>query len=108
MADLTDDLFEQEVLNASVPVLVDFWAPWCGPCKMLTPVIDELSKMNSGVIKVCKLNIDDNPKIPSSYGVRSIPTLMIFNHGKLLDTKIGLLTKEAILNWIQSVANISI
>ena len=99
---VTDDSFKQEVLESNIPVLVDFWAEWCGPCRMLGPIIDELGKELEGKVKVFKMNIDENPNIPSSLGVRSIPTMMLFNNGKQVATKTGALPKSTIAEWIDS------
>src|SRR3989338_2667890 len=94
-----DNNFESDVLKNSLPVLVDFWAPWCGPCRQLAPIIDGIAKETVGTMDVVKCNIDENPEAPSKYGVRSIPTLMIFKGGKLVDTKIGSLPKSALHEW---------
>lgn len=98
----TDQNFSSDVLQSSQPVLVDFWAPWCGPCRQLAPIIDEVAKDTVGKLEVFKCNIDENPEMPSKFGVRSIPTLMIFKGGKLVDTKIGSLPKSALHEWIKS------
>ncbi|AAL02540.1 MULTISPECIES: thioredoxin [spotted fever group] len=95
-----DSSFKKEVLESDLPVLVDFWAEWCGPCKMLTPIIDEISKELQGKVKVLKMNIDENPNTPSEYGIRSIPTIMLFKNGEQKDTKIGLQQKNSLLDWI--------
>jgi thioredoxin 1 len=102
--EIGDNNFDKDVLQSQLPVLVDFWAPWCGPCRQLSPVIDEIAKDLSGKVNVVKCNIDENPETPSKYGVRSIPTLMIFKGGKLVDTKIGAVPKSALLDWVKSNA----
>jgi len=99
---VTDDTFEKEVLKSDIPVLVDFWAEWCGPCRMLTPIIEELATEFKDKVKIVKINIDQNPNTPSSLGVRSIPTMTIFKNGKLVDTKIGVSPKNSIVEWINS------
>ncbi|MFA1689021.1 thioredoxin [Candidatus Rickettsia barbariae] len=95
-----DSSFKKEVLESDLPVLVDFWAEWCGPCKMLTPIIDEISKELQGKVKVLKMDIDENPNTPSEYGIRSIPTIMLFKNGEQKNTKIGLQQKNSLLDWI--------
>ncbi|ADE29515.1 Thioredoxin [Rickettsia prowazekii str. Rp22] len=97
---VTDSSFKNEVLESDLPVMVDFWAEWCGPCKMLIPIIDEISKELQDKVKVLKMNIDENPKTPSEYGIRSIPTIMLFKNGEQKDTKIGLQQKNSLLDWI--------
>ncbi|WP_032139203.1 thioredoxin [Rickettsia tamurae] len=99
-SNVTDSSFKKEVLESDLPVLVDFWAEWCGPCKMLTPIIDEISKELKGKVKVLKMNIDENPNTPSEYGIRSIPTIMLFKNGEQKGTKIGLQQKKSLLDWI--------
>jgi len=96
----TDNSFKEEVLESSFPVLVDFWAPWCGPCRQLSPIIDEIAKEMENIIEVYKCNVDDNPETPSQYMVRGIPAMMIFKDGKLIDTKVGGLPKNALIEWI--------
>ena len=99
---VTDDNFEDEVLNASDPVLVDYWAEWCGPCKMIAPILDEIASEYTGKIKVAKLNIDDNPQTPPKYGIRGIPTLMLFKNGSVEATKVGALSKSQLTAFIDS------
>lgn len=92
----TDDSFQKEVLDSEVPVLVDFWAPWCGPCKMLAPTLEEISEENSGRIKIVKINVDDNQELAAKFGIRSIPTMIIFNKGELKNQIVGSLPKQEI------------
>ena len=99
---ISDDSFEQEVLQAGVPVLVDYWADWCGPCKMISPILDEVAKEYSGKLKVCKLNIDENQATPPKFGIRGIPTLMIFKNGNVEATKVGALSKSQLTAFIDS------
>ncbi len=93
-AEVTDNQFDSEVLQSTVPVLVDFWAPWCGPCRMLTPVIEELAGENAGSAKVVKVNVDDSPNVAGNYGVSSIPTLMVFKGGDVVDRFVGVQPKS--------------
>jgi len=99
---ITDASFEDDVVKASEPVLVDFWAEWCGPCKQIGPALEELSGEYEGKLTIAKLNIDDNPMTPGKFGVRGIPTLMIFQGGELKATKVGAVPKSAIDAWIKS------
>ena len=99
---VTDATFEADVLQAQQPVLVDYWAEWCGPCKKLSPILDEIAKDYAGRLKVAKLNIDDNPTTPGSYAVRGIPTLMIFKNGNVEATKVGALSKSQLAAFIDS------
>jgi thioredoxin 1 len=99
---VTDEQFKEKVLNSTKVVLVDFWAEWCGPCRMLSPILDEISKEFGEKIDIAKIDIESNPNVPSEYGVRGIPALMLFKDGKLLDTKIGLSPKETLVKWINS------
>ena len=99
---VTDDSFEQDVIKSSEPVLVDYWAEWCGPCKMIAPILDEIASEYSGKIKVVKLNIDDNPQTPPKYGIRGIPTLMLFKDGNVEATKVGALSKSQLTAFIDS------
>ena len=91
---LNEKNFEEEVLNSSIPVLVDFWATWCGPCRMLAPVIEEIANEYEGVAKVCKLNVDEAPKLAAKYGVMSIPTVIVFKNGEVADKSVGFVPKE--------------
>ena len=99
---VTDASFDQEVLKASVPVLVDFWAEWCGPCKMIGPVLEEISGEYAGKLKIAKLNIDENPQTPPKYGIRGIPTLMLFKNGGVEATKVGAVSKSQLTAFIDS------
>ncbi len=99
---VTDDTFEQEVLKAGEPVLVDYWADWCGPCKMIAPVLDEIADEYAGKVKIAKLNIDENPNTPPRYGIRGIPTLMLFKDGEVEATKVGAVSKSQLMAFIDS------
>jgi thioredoxin 1 len=99
---ISDDSFEQEVLQSGVPVLVDYWADWCGPCKMISPILDEVAKEYAGKLKVCKLNIDENQATPPKFGIRGIPTLMIFKNGNVEATKVGALSKSQLTAFVDS------
>ena len=99
---VSDDSFESEVLDAEGPVLVDFWAEWCGPCKQIGPSLEEISDEMADAITVAKVNIDENPMTPSKYGVRGIPTLILFKDGEVAATKVGALPKSKIVEWIQT------
>lgn len=99
---ITDNSFESEVVESKVPVLVDFWAQWCGPCKAIAPVLDELAQKYEGKIKVAKLDVDHNPATPPKFGVRGIPTLIIFKDGQVQATQVGLLSKTDLMAFIDS------
>jgi thioredoxin len=99
---ITDDTFEQEVLQSQTPVLVDYWAEWCGPCKMIAPALDQIASEYQGRLKVAKLNIDENQATPPKYGIRGIPTLMLFKNGNVEATKVGALSKTQLAAFIDS------
>ena len=99
---LTDDSFQNEVLESNEPVLVDYWAEWCGPCKMIAPILNEIAAEYQGKVKVAKLNIDENPQTPPKYGIRGIPTLMLFKGGNVEATKVGALSKSQLTAFIDT------
>ena len=99
---LTDDTFENDVLKSPVPVLVDFWADWCGPCKMIAPLLDEIAGDYKGRLKVAKLNIDQNNRTPPTFGIRGIPTLLLFKNGEVEATKVGALSKSQLVAFVDS------
>jgi len=100
---VSDDAFEREVLKSDVPVLIDFWAPWCGPCKAIAPVVEDLAKEYEGRLKVVKMNVDDNPQTPSRYGVRGIPNLILFKGGQVKDQIVGAVPKAQLVKAISQV-----
>ena len=102
ITNVSDASFEADVIKADGPVLVDYWAEWCGPCKMIAPVLDEIAQTYAGKLKVCKLNIDENQETPPKYGVRGIPTLMLFKNGNVEATKVGALSKSQLASFLDS------
>jgi len=103
VSEVTDSSFEQEVLQSNTPVLIDFWAPWCGPCKAIAPVVEELAGTYAGKLKVVKMNVDDNPQTPSRYGVRGIPNLILFKGGTVAQQIVGAVPKPQLVKAIDSV-----
>lgn len=99
---VTDASFETEVLKSAEPVVVDFWAEWCGPCKAMSPLVEELSSELGGAVKIVKVNIDENPHTPTKYGIRGIPTFMVFKDGQLVDTKVGGMSKSQLSDWVKT------
>ena len=102
---INEDSFERAVVQSPVPVLVDFWAPWCGPCKMIAPVLDEIARENAGSVRVTKINVDENPSLLARFGIRSVPTLLVFSDGQLRDTVVGATSKQNLLSRLAAVAN---
>lgn len=99
---VTDDTFEPEVLNSEVPVLVDYWAEWCGPCKSIAPILDEVAKEYGERLKVAKINVDENQMVPAKFGIRGIPTLMLFKNGNVEATRVGALSKSQLTAFLDS------
>ena len=97
---ITDESFEKDVLQSGKPVLVDFWAEWCGPCKQIAPALDQISEELAGAVTIAKVNIEESPTVPSRYGVRGIPTLMLFRDGQMASMKVGAMPKQKILEWL--------
>jgi len=101
---ITDDTFDQEVLKSDVPVLVDYWAEWCGPCKAIGPVLEDVAPGYAGKVRIVKMNIDENPNTPPKYGIRSIPTLMLFKGGTVEETKLGALSRNQLVDFLDTHA----
>ena len=99
---ITDDTFEPQVLQSALPVLVDYWAEWCGPCKQIAPILDEVAKEYDGRLKVAKINVDENRQVPARFGIRGIPTLMLFRNGNVEDTRVGALSKSQLTAFLDS------
>lgn len=99
---VSDDTFEKDVLESKIPVIVDFWAEWCGPCLQIAPALEEIASEMDGKLTIAKVNVDENPMTSSKYGVRSIPTLMLFKNGEVASTKIGAIPKSKLLEWVNS------
>lgn len=97
---VTDATFPKEVIESSLPVVVDFWAPWCGPCRMIAPVLDELSEEYKDKVKIVKINVDENPLTPGHFGISGIPTLLLFKGGQIVDRKVGSVPKSSLVDWI--------
>ncbi|WP_155140145.1 thioredoxin TrxA [Aquisalinus luteolus] len=104
---ITDDSFQDDVIDAGTPVLVDFWATWCGPCRQIAPALEEIAKEYDGKITVAKIDIDDNPETPGKYGVRGVPTLMIFKDGEVAATSVGAKPKGQLVQWINETVGVS-
>lgn len=102
IASISDNTFENEVIESHTPVLVDFWAQWCGPCKAITPILDDIAQKYTGKLKIVKLDVDSNPATPPKFGVRGIPTLIIFKEGQVKATQVGLLSKTELMSFIDS------
>ena len=102
---INEEIFERAVFQSPVPVLVDFWAPWCGPCKMIAPLLDEIARENAGTLRVTKVNVDDNPSLTARFGVRSVPTLLVFSDGQLKNTVVGVTSKQNLLSKVAALAD---
>jgi len=100
---ITDSNFDEEIKNSQLPILIDFWAEWCGPCKQIGPILEEISKVKKDKLKIFKLNVDENPQTPQKFGVRGIPTMMLFKNGNLVDTKVGSLPKNMLESWLDTI-----
>ncbi len=101
LINITDEEFEDSILKNSGVCLVDFWAEWCGPCKQISPILEEIASEENNTITIAKINIDENPRIATDYGIRSIPTMLLFSNGELKDTKVGVLPKQELNDWIK-------
>jgi thioredoxin len=101
---INEESFERAVVQSPVPVLVDFWAPWCGPCKMIAPLLDEIARENAGTLRVTKVNVDDNPSLTARFGVRSVPTLLVFSEGQIKNTVVGVMSKQNLLSKVAALA----
>jgi len=101
LINITDEEFEDSILKNSGVCLVDFWAEWCGPCKQISPILEEIASEENNAITIAKINIDENPRIATDYGIRSIPTMLLFSNGELKDTKVGVLPKQELNDWIK-------
>ena len=101
LINITDEEFEDSILKNSGVCLVDFWAEWCGPCKQISPILEEIASEENNDITIAKINIDENPRVATDYGIRSIPTMLLFNNGELKDTKVGVLPKQELNDWIK-------
>ena len=102
LINITDEEFEDSILKNSGVCLVDFWAEWCGPCKQISPILEEIASEENNDITIAKINIDENPRVATDYGIRSIPTMLLFSNGELKDTKVGVLPKQELNDWIKS------
>jgi thioredoxin 1 len=102
ITEVGDNNFDTEVLQSTVPVLVDFWAPWCGPCKSIAPILDEVAKEYEGRLKIAKINVDENQQVPAKFGIRGIPTLMLFKNGNVEATRVGALSKSQLTAFLDS------